>query len=98
MLAQFTSSIMTDPVIFEKVKTIYEAEVAGIEPPKPPQNMNDRDALQAAERYRIIRNTYNRFVRNGALLSDNDKKALTEIDMELSKLSPKFADNLLKAT
>ncbi len=98
MLSQFSSSIMTCPIIFSRVKALYDAQVEGKETPTLPQDLSDKAALEAAERFRLIKNTYSSFVRNGAMLSDEDKQKLTAIDMELSQLSPKFADNLLNAT
>lgn len=98
MLAEFSSSIATDPLIFARVKAVYEAEVQGQPKPVLPRDFADREALKAAERYRLIERSYKSFVRGGALLSDADKKRYTEIAMELSQLAPKFSDNVLDAT
>jgi len=97
-LSEFGSSIMTDQRIFERVKAVYEAEVKDKAEPKFPLDIRDKDALAYAERYRLIKKTYNSFIRNGALLAEEDKKAITAIDMEMAKLSPKYAENVLKAT
>jgi peptidyl-dipeptidase Dcp len=56
-----------------------------------------RDSLDK-EQKKILENTYKAFVRNGALLNKDQKDALRKIDEELSQLSPKFSDNVLKAT
>jgi Zn-dependent oligopeptidase len=96
MLAQFGSSVMTDEVIFARIKAIYEAECLNKEKPVP--NFKDKDSLIRCERYRYIEKVYKSFVRNGALLSAEDKAKLIEIDMEMSKLGPKFSDNVLDAT
>lgn len=98
MLSQFSSEISTDPVIFEKVKAVYEAEVAGKPAPELPADLTDEKALQKAERYRIIERSYTGLIRNGALLSDEDKKKLTAIDMEMSRLSLDFSNHVLAAT
>jgi Zn-dependent oligopeptidase len=98
MLAEFNSSIATDPKIFERVKAVYDAEVAGKPRPTLPKDMNDKEAIKKAERYRLIERRYKGFIRGGALLSDENKKRFTEIAMELSQLSPKFSDNVLNAT
>lgn len=98
MLAEFGSKISTDPKIFARIKAVYDKEVAGKPEPKLPTDLSDREYLKQAERYRIIERTYTSFIRNGALLSEEDKAKLTEIDMELSRLSPKFSDNILSAT
>lgn len=41
---------------------------------------------------------YTNFTRNGALLSAEKKEELRKIDAEMSKLSPLYAENVLKAT
>ncbi|MCB5259790.1 MAG: M3 family metallopeptidase [Candidatus Cloacimonetes bacterium] len=98
MLAEFSSSIATDPKIFERVKAVYEQEVAGKSQPNLPSDIDDKETMRKAERYRLIERSYKSFIRGGALLNDADKKRFTEIAMELSKLSPKFSDNVLNAT
>lgn len=98
MLAEFGSIVSTDPQIFARVKAVYDAEVAGKAKPQLPADMNDKEAIKAAERYRLIERTYNGFIRGGAMLNDADKKRFTEISMESSQLSPKFSDNVLAAT
>lgn len=97
LLSEFSSSISTDPVIFERIKAVYEAEVEGKDKPVFPTDFKDREALKAAERYRLIERNYKSFIRGGALLSDDDKKRYTEISMQLSKLSPQFSEHVLKA-
>lgn len=98
LLAEFGSSISTDPEIFARVKKVWEQEVEGKPKPELPQDMNDREYLKQAERYRMIDRAYKGFIRGGALLSEADKKKLTEIAMESSQLAPKFSDNVLGAT
>lgn len=98
MLAEFGSSISTDPKIFERIKAVYDNEVAGKPAPIIPTDLSDKEAMKAAERYRLIERTYKGFIRGGALLNDADKKRFTELAMESSKLSPKFSDNVLAAT
>ena len=97
MLAQFGANISTDPAIFARVKAVYEAEVAGKPKPTLPKDLSDKDAMIKAERFRVIERSYKSFIRGGALLSDEDKKRFTEISMELSKLNPRFSDNVLSA-
>lgn len=96
LLAEFQSSIMTDEVIFERVKAVYKAECQ--DKTKPKFNPGDKAQMLFCERYRYTERVYQSFVRNGALLSAADKKKLTDIDMELSTLHPKFSDNVLDAT
>lgn len=47
---------------------------------------------------RAVDEAYKKFVRNGALLSDADKKTLSELNLQLSDLYLKFNKNLLNAT
>ncbi|MCD6328845.1 MAG: M3 family metallopeptidase [Candidatus Cloacimonetes bacterium] len=51
-----------------------------------------------AEQKRLVEYYYKQFIRNGANLSQEDKKKLEKIDKELSTLSPKFSQNVLKST
>jgi len=56
-----------------------------------------RDALSlAAEQRRLVEETYKDFVRGGVNLSAADKLTLRKINEELSVLSVKFDDNVLK--
>ena len=50
------------------------------------------------EQKRLVENFYKQFVRNGALLPPEKKKRLKEINTEISTLSPKYSQNVLKAT
>src|SRR5699024_12366935 len=50
------------------------------------------------EQKRLLNKTYKGFTRNGALLSEENKTKLREIDQSLSVLSVKFAQNVLKET
>ena len=47
---------------------------------------------------RLTEIIYKSFVRSGALLSNDDKDKMREIDRELSVLSPRFSKNVLDAT
>ena len=83
MLSKFSSEISTDAVIFEKVKAVFD---------------NRGTANLNTEQLRFLEKSYKDFVRNGALLDDEDKKKLIEIDQQMSVLSPQFAKNMLAAT
>ncbi len=83
MLAQISSEITMDPILFKRVKTVY----SNIETLK----------LNSEER-RLLETTYKSYVRNGALLDDKMKKELQEIDVKASKLGPVFGQNLLNET
>jgi peptidyl-dipeptidase Dcp len=81
--ANFSSDVSLDPRVFARVRAVWDA----------------RDSLGLkGEKARLLDDTYTGFVRNGALLSDNEKGELRAIDEALAKLTPDFQHNVLKAT
>jgi len=83
MLTKFQNDISLNPVIFERVKAVYEEkEKLGLSP----------------EQETLLENSYVGFVRQGANLSDEDKGKFRQISTELSKLSLTFGENVLKET
>jgi peptidyl-dipeptidase Dcp len=83
VLTKFQNDISLDPVLFEKVKTVYA----------------QKDQLELnAEQSTLLENSYIGFVRKGANLSEADKDKFREISTELSKLSLTFGENVLKET
>lgn len=82
-LTRFSSDISLDEEIFSKVSALYEK----------------RNALKLTqEQLTILEDTYKSFVRNGALLKEQGKKRLREIDEKLANLGLKFGENVRKAT
>jgi peptidyl-dipeptidase Dcp len=82
-ISAFSSDISLDPVLFSRVQSVYsQREQLGL----------------AGEQSRLLENTYKSFVRNGALLSEQEKAKIRQIDQELAALSPQFSENVLKAT
>lgn len=82
-LTALGSDIALDPVIFQRVKAVYDSR---------------HDLKLSVEDQTLLEKKYLSFVRNGALLSNTDKEKLRQIDQELSVLGPKFSENVLKAT
>lgn len=82
----FHSDMILDATLFQKVKTIQESI------------LNNPSLGLTSEQIKLTDDTYKNFVRNGALLSEKDKKTIKEIDQEISKLSPLFSQNALKST
>ncbi len=83
ILTSHSNDIGLDPVVFAKVKAIYDK----------------RESLKLdTEQLTLVENDYKNFVRNGALLNEEDKETLRSIDEQLSKLSLAFSNNLLKET
>ena len=82
-MSNFSSDLLLDGELFNRVKAVW----------------NQRSALSlTGEDLMLTERKYKDFVRNGALLSATDKEKLRDIDQQLSKLSPEFSDNVLKAT
>jgi peptidyl-dipeptidase Dcp len=83
LLTEFSNDISMDLVLFEKIKKVWDN--------KEKFNLN-------AEQMMLLEKNYKSFVRNGALLNDEDKNKLREISKELSTLGLHFGDNVLKET
>jgi len=83
MFSKHNDDINLNQKLFEKVKTLY----------------NERDKLElSTEQKTVLENYYLDFVRGGANLTDEGKEKLRKINEELSLLSLKFGENLLKET
>jgi len=82
-LAEFRNDISLDPVLFSKVKTVYET--------------TDKEKL-TSEQLTLLKDTYKKFVRSGANLDSKDKEEYREITEELAKLSVEYGENLLAET
>lgn len=83
LYSQHEDEVMMNGKLFERIKSVYD---------------HRNDANLAPDQLRLVEDTYKRFVRNGALLSEADKKQLSEINTNLSNLYLKFNKNLLEAT
>lgn len=83
MLTKFQNDISLDPVLFERIKAVY----------------NQKDQLDLTpEQQMLLQNSYDGFVRSGANLSEQNKEKFRTISTELSKLSLDFSENVLKET
>lgn len=83
LLSAHGDNISLNDGLFQRVKAVYEQ--------KDQLNLNQEQA-------RLLEITYKDFIRSGAALNEDDKNRLREINMELSKLSLQFSDNVLKET
>jgi peptidyl-dipeptidase Dcp len=82
-LSAHSDDIAMNAELFERVKAVYEK----------------RETLELDEEAKkLVEKKYKGFVRGGALLSDEDKEKLRAINRELSVLSLKFQENVLKET
>ena len=83
LLSEFSNDVTLNQNLFQKVKKVYEM----------------RDTMELdPEQQTLLEKKYKNFSRNGANLSEENKKKLRNIDMELAKLKLKFGENVLAET
>lgn len=83
LLTQFQNDVRLNQALFERIKTIYQNQ--------------DQENL-SAEQQTLLEKEYKGFARNGALLNNDEKELLREIDTEKVKLSLTFGENVLADT
>lgn len=83
MLSKHNDEIALNEKLFQRIKTVYDNK--------------DEKSLNAEE-LMVLKKYYEDFVRSGALLSNEDKDRMKEINSELSTLTLHFGDNVLKET
>lgn len=83
LLTEFSSKISQNTKLFERIKLIYNQK----------NNLNLNEEQQT-----LLTESYKGFVRNGALLNDEDKKKLEQLNMDLSIKSLQFGQNVLAST
>ncbi len=78
-----SDDINLNPALFARVKAVYE----------------QKDKLSLTpEQAKVLENTYERFVKSGAELSDEDKEKLRALNQEISMLQLTFSQNLQHET
>ena len=83
LLTEFSNDITLNEDLFKRIKTVYE----------------QRDKLNlTAEQATLLDKKFKGFSRNGALLSEEKKSKLREIDTELAKLKLTYGENVLAET
>ena len=80
---KISDEVMMNAALFQRVKSVYDNS----------EKLN----LSATEK-RAVDELYKRFVRNGALLSEEDKAVLKELNTKSTDLYLAFNKNLLNAT
>jgi peptidyl-dipeptidase Dcp len=83
LLTKYGNDIMLDEVLFSQVKRVFDE--------------TNKDILSDEEKM-LLSKTYKSFVRNGALLNEDDKSKLRDIDQELSKIKLEFGNHILEET
>lgn len=83
LLTEFSNDITLNEDLFKRIKAVYE----------------QKDCLNLSpEQATLLDKKFKSFSRNGALLSDEDKLKLREIDTELAKLKLTYGENVLAET
>ena len=83
LLTAFSNDIALNEDLFKRVKAVYD----------------QKDTLTlTTEQATLLDKKFKGFSRNGALLSEEDKLKLREIDTELAKLKLTFGENVLAET
>ena len=83
ILTEFSSKISQNEKLFQRIKKVFDEK----------ENLNLNE-----EQKTLLSETYKGFVRNGALLNEEDKKKLEKIDIDLSVKLLNFGQNVLAAT
>jgi oligopeptidase A len=83
LLTEFSNDITLNEDLFKRIKAIHD----------------EKDSLNlTTEQKTLLDKKYKGFVRNGALLNDEQKTKLREIDTQLAKLKLTFGENVLAET
>jgi peptidyl-dipeptidase Dcp len=83
MLAAHRDDILLDPVLFQRVKTVWDARAT---------------LTLGPDQQKLLEDGWKDFVRGGALLPKEGQERLRQINAELAGLSVRFGNNLLKET
>lgn len=94
ILTKHSNDIALDKRYFERVKAVYDLYHPAEGTPAP--EVAPRPLTP--EEDRLLNNSYEGFVRNGALLDEEGKQKLRQLSEEASMLSLQFSQNLLKDT
>ncbi|MFN7099930.1 MAG: M3 family metallopeptidase [Flavobacterium sp.] len=83
LLTEFSNDIALNEDLFKRVKAVYD----------------QKDSLiLTTEQATLLDKKFKGFSRNGALLNENDKLKLREIDTELAKIKLTYGENVLAET
>lgn len=83
LLTEFSNDIALNEELFKRVKAVYD----------------QKDSLSlTTEQATLLDKKFKGFSRNGALLNEEDKLKLREIDTELAKLKLTYGENVLAET
>lgn len=83
LLSELSNDILLNEQLFLRVKAVYE-------------QLDQLDLT--TEQHTLLTKNYKNFVRNGALLSEEQKNKVRAIDAELATTALKFGENVLAET
>ena len=83
ILTKFQNDVRLNQALFERIKTVYE---------------NRENENLTTEQLALLEKEFKGFTRNGALLSQDKKDILREIDTKKAQLSLRFGENVLADT
>ena len=83
LLTKFQNDVRLNQVLFDRVKKVFE---------------NRESEILTSEQLTLLKKEFKSFARNGALLSEDEKLILRDIDTEKAKLSLSFGENVLADT
>ncbi len=81
MLSKYTTDMLLDAKLWERIKHVHDTVCT--------DNLVPEDAM-------LLKNTYEHFARNGAMLKEDERNFFRKIRAELSTLTTKFAQNIVK--
>lgn len=81
LLSDYSTSIALNNRLWQKIKYVWDH--------KDQYNLNPEEQM-------LLKTTYDSFARNGALLEGVDRETYRKLNAELSELSTKFSQNVLK--
>lgn len=82
-LTEYSNSIYMDPILFKRVKQVYE---------------NREGIVLTPEQATLLEDTWKAFIKGGANLEEAGREKYKEVSMEISRLGLKFDENLLAET
>ena len=83
MLSAHYDKISLNEELFKRVEAVWQ----------------EKDAIElTSEQRKLLNDTRKQFVRSGALMNEEEKKQITEINSKISGLSTSFGQNLLAET
>lgn len=81
LLSEYSTDLVLNPLLWERVKAVYDS--------KENLNLNPEESM-------LLKRTYDSFANSGANLEGEDRDTYKSLTSELSKLTTRFGQNVLK--